>query len=496
MRITMADGRSSNSSVSNENCFTNVCDFHKIDECITFNRILWDGERLKWHGSYEALQDFVDKGLCQKGRWWLPGGNSKRFDASAFDLILIWYPGKSNTLIFKGKDGVQTKDCLIKLCEQRSSGKNTAVPLECRVVGDENMDNIMLEIKILQCRMASMESLIGSQTDSMITIANLSRQLTQLQADLEEQTVRNRLLESEVNFLNNEITIIKSYRNEPINALKSAISNTKDASINTEVISIDLLPEDVPSINVPVIPVDDSILVDKLSDNMPVRNKTTAQIWNLTEPKTGLIGDCPKDCAYSYEEQLNNYRIKHAFRITPVLPTMMKRNDNLHKEAEDNSFEAQLNDYRSKHDHYQKTYRTGSQNAHDLLANDKTTSRHSQTIKKMSRRSKKTKNHKGTGHVSKLTLPTVHNSANQKSTSAFNPNEHPTTGNGKSSIKINASLKSHEGHDNAQKINVIVGNRLPYRSRNPFFYPKSNRNRKRKYRSNNANGTPKLETLV
>ena len=54
--------------------------------------------------------------------------------------------------------------------------------------------------------------------------------------------------------------------------------------------------------------VNDSILVEELSNNRPVTNKATVQIRNFTEPKTGLIGDCPEDCASSYEEQLNNYR--------------------------------------------------------------------------------------------------------------------------------------------------------------------------------------------
>ena len=60
--------------------------------------IVYDGKRLKWCGNYDALQVFVKTALGQQGKWWLPGGSSKQFDASTSDLTIIWYPGKLNTL--------------------------------------------------------------------------------------------------------------------------------------------------------------------------------------------------------------------------------------------------------------------------------------------------------------------------------------------------------------------------------------------------------------
>ena len=47
------------------------------------------------------------------GRWKSPGGKSKQFVSSDFDLVMTWHPGKQNTLLFNGKDGELVRKFLI-----------------------------------------------------------------------------------------------------------------------------------------------------------------------------------------------------------------------------------------------------------------------------------------------------------------------------------------------------------------------------------------------
>ena len=90
-------------------------------------------------------------------------------------------------MIFKGENGVLTKDCLIKLPEHCSSDEN--ISKSWCVERDEGMD-VVFEIEILQSKMASMQALIASQIDpTPNTVSDLSRQVARLQIDLEEEKV-------------------------------------------------------------------------------------------------------------------------------------------------------------------------------------------------------------------------------------------------------------------------------------------------------------------
>ena len=90
----------------------------------------------------------------------------------------------------------------MKLCEHYSSGENIAKPVGRCMEREESIDNFMLEIEIVQSRMASMQSLIDSLAAlASTTVSNLSREVSRLQIDLEEEKFKNKFLEIGVNSL-------------------------------------------------------------------------------------------------------------------------------------------------------------------------------------------------------------------------------------------------------------------------------------------------------
>ncbi len=109
----MEDSHSKCSSDSNTNISRGVYDLDKINEYITSKSVVYDGKRVKWCGNYETLQEFVRTAFRQQGKWWLPGGNARRFDAFTSDFVVICYPGKLSTLTFKGESDFLAKKYLI-----------------------------------------------------------------------------------------------------------------------------------------------------------------------------------------------------------------------------------------------------------------------------------------------------------------------------------------------------------------------------------------------
>ena len=147
-----------------------------------------------------------------------PGGNSKRFEASTSDFIVTWYPGKQNTLTFKGRSGCLAKEYLINLCAV-SAPKNIENVVENRVSRhgfDENVGDIMLEIEILKSRFDSLQFLLDSRENPDLhttSISKLGSEISLLQIDLEEEKNRNKVLEFEVKCLQQEIKTLKQLFN-------------------------------------------------------------------------------------------------------------------------------------------------------------------------------------------------------------------------------------------------------------------------------------------
>jgi hypothetical protein len=90
--------------------------------------------RLKWTQDFCSLKNFIVNVVGLKGVWKSPGGNSKQFTSTNFDLNITWCPGKQNSILPHGKDGellkklltsVLNNDC--KRCDKTSEGFHTAI---------------------------------------------------------------------------------------------------------------------------------------------------------------------------------------------------------------------------------------------------------------------------------------------------------------------------------------------------------------------------------
>ena len=70
---------------------------------------IYDGERLKWTQHYCVLKNFVENIVGLEGLWKSPGGISKQFVSTHYNLNMTWYPGKQNSLVLHGRDGKSLK---------------------------------------------------------------------------------------------------------------------------------------------------------------------------------------------------------------------------------------------------------------------------------------------------------------------------------------------------------------------------------------------------
>lgn len=191
---------------------SNVCwDFVKINEYIKFAKIVYDGTRVKWNDNFESLKKFVESAFCQHGKWRASGGSSKSFDAFSGEFRVIWYPGKHNTLTFNGNAGELAKECLMKLCGG------------CRIGCNESLEDLTLELHILKSRVDAMQVLIDSQgSPKTCEVGDLRGEITLLKLDLEEEKLKNRLLEREVECVQQEIDKIKAYRSNSVGFAENA----------------------------------------------------------------------------------------------------------------------------------------------------------------------------------------------------------------------------------------------------------------------------------
>ncbi len=57
---------------------------------ITDGNVAYERKRLSWHNSYEQLKKTIESIFQQCGKWWSPGGSTKRFDSGKSDFTTIW----------------------------------------------------------------------------------------------------------------------------------------------------------------------------------------------------------------------------------------------------------------------------------------------------------------------------------------------------------------------------------------------------------------------
>ena len=86
--------------------------------------LCYDGKRIKWLNDLHSLKDFVKNVVKSSGKWSSPGGQSRKFTSSTFDITMTWYYGKQKTLLFQGKDGNELRETIIKACMAKSTMNN------------------------------------------------------------------------------------------------------------------------------------------------------------------------------------------------------------------------------------------------------------------------------------------------------------------------------------------------------------------------------------
>ena len=86
--------------------------------------LCYDGKRIKWLNNLHSLKDFVKNVVKSSGKWSSPGGQSRKFTSSTFDITMTWYYGKQKTLLFQGKDGNELRETIIKACMAKSTMNN------------------------------------------------------------------------------------------------------------------------------------------------------------------------------------------------------------------------------------------------------------------------------------------------------------------------------------------------------------------------------------
>ena len=211
----MAEGSVFESSYINVNNCTSSWDSSIVIESIKSKSIAYDGTRIKWCKDYALLKVFIKSAFCMQGKWWSFGGHSKKFDASNADFSIIWYPGKHNTIKFKGKIGEQAQEHLIKCCMSSPTSDSVKhnVNRKCSCSdSEEGRENLFLEIEILKSQVDCLQSLLSSQNDSFNSVGNIINKITRLEIDLEEEKLRNRCLELDVKRLRDEVMSRNSHR--------------------------------------------------------------------------------------------------------------------------------------------------------------------------------------------------------------------------------------------------------------------------------------------
>ena len=283
----MADGRGEESSDKIVSIESDCFDFNKVNEYVTSKSIAYDGIRLKWCDKFELLKEFIESVFCQRGRWWSAGGTSKRFDSSTAEFVVMWYPGKHNSLTFTGSVGERAKESLVKHCTIRplDNFKSTQKDQSNCTDFNESLISLNLEIDILKSRVDPMQALMNSQCDTTTSgVCELRNEITLLKIDLEEEKSRNMYLECVVKRLQQEIEIINSYRNGSLNTTRNVdiISMTNNSGEITEACCS---------------------VIKKLKDNANVEsNHPVLAIKSLVvEQPTILIGETSDDHSISSE---------------------------------------------------------------------------------------------------------------------------------------------------------------------------------------------------
>ena len=179
----MADNTKVPSSAHHTNFIADSIDSEYIKLLNDQAYLTYDGTRIKWEQDLYSLKNFVENVAGLIGKWKSPGCRAKQFTDSNFDLVITWFPGKHNSLIFHGKKGELFKKLLLDILQTNTANQATKISLEgehllrestkrgssslnshncdCRI-DSKVLKDIKSEVAILQRQMESTNAIIDS----------------------------------------------------------------------------------------------------------------------------------------------------------------------------------------------------------------------------------------------------------------------------------------------------------------------------------------------
>jgi hypothetical protein len=120
-----------------------------IKPFIDRHKLKVEGEHLFWVSDFESLKTFAETiGLI--GKWFSPGGRSKKFISTNINLIITWYYGKKGSLLFCGECAEMYKEMVVntlslyldQVTTNATSKSLTVVDLEADLINVSDKSNI------------------------------------------------------------------------------------------------------------------------------------------------------------------------------------------------------------------------------------------------------------------------------------------------------------------------------------------------------------------
>lgn len=127
----MADSHDTLSSVFGDKFEPNDLNLEAIRALNDCGYLEYDGIRVKWIQDIDSLKDFFKNSMKLSGKWTSPGGKSKMFRSSNLELTATWYPGKQNSLLFRGEHGKLLEKLLVRSVLKSTHISQVDIGVDC-----------------------------------------------------------------------------------------------------------------------------------------------------------------------------------------------------------------------------------------------------------------------------------------------------------------------------------------------------------------------------
>lgn len=236
--------------------------------------------KLKWNGSFNSLQQFVDEILNIKGKWSSPGGGSKVLQGD--EIIIRWYYGNNNTLTLAGSCADELKLKLNSLANSyfestedfedkeegdgqlklkpnempngspEGNGKNNDDPfhiftneIKCKFTALQNELNKRIDALSAELQLVKTRDQANHHEDYMSALKKENSDLREENRELKEKIANLTLIASDLNTKVKEtehenrslITTIKLLHNDLLLRNKNVTQNFEDDNQNQEATS-------------------------------------------------------------------------------------------------------------------------------------------------------------------------------------------------------------------------------------------------------------------